>query len=93
MFLRIPLNTDLAAISYRWRVDTEADIYIEYIEGPRDPLWPEVSLEEVCDVAPEYFKTYTTEDAVSLLKEIAKSINPAFEQYYNEVNAALFGGE
>lgn len=49
-YFKIPLNADLSQTSYRASASTETHVFIEYNEGHIDPVWKEVTEEQVIEV-------------------------------------------
>lgn len=55
MYYRINKDADLSHTSYRWRIDIDNAVYIEYNEGYIDDDWEEFSEEVIRKIAPEWF--------------------------------------
>lgn len=49
-YFKLPLNSDLSQTSYRASKRTETNEYIEYNEGYIDPIWEEVTEEQLIEV-------------------------------------------
>lgn len=75
MFYKIPKNTDLKNTSFRCCKETEGAIYIEYNEGFIGEDWEEIGVEQMREIAPEWFEAHVPVHLPTQMDRIETMLN------------------